>query len=90
VAVAYDGAHGLETARAFKPDVVLCDIRMPGIDGYEVARAFRADLELRDVLLVALTGYAQAVDRDNAREAGFDEHLAKPGDMEQIRALLAR
>ena len=90
VAVAYDGAHGLETARAFKPDVVLCDIRMPGIDGYEVARAFRADLELRDVLLVALTGYAQAVDRDNAREAGFDEHLAKPADMAQLRALLAR
>ena len=90
VAVAYDGVQGLETARAFKPDVVLCDIRMPGIDGYEVARAFRADPELRDILLVALTGYAQAVDRDKAREAGFDEHLAKPADMAQLRALLAR
>ena len=90
VAVAYDGVQGLETARAFKPDVVLCDIRMPGMDGYEVARAFRADPELRDVRLVALTGYAQAVDRDKAREAGFDEHLAKPADMAQLRALLAR
>jgi PAS domain S-box-containing protein len=90
VAVASDGAQGLEAARAFKPDLVLCDIRMPGMDGYAVARAFRADPALRDVLLVAHTGYAQAVDRDKAREAGFDEHLAKPADMAQIRALLAR
>ena len=90
VAVAYDGAQGLETARALKPDLVLCDIRMPGMDGYDLARAFRADPELRGVLLVALTGYAQPVDRDTAREAGFDEHLAKPADMAQIRSLLAR
>ncbi len=90
VAVAYDGVQGLETARALKPDLVLCDIRMPGMDGYEVARAFRADPELRDTRLVALTGHAQPVDRDKAREAGFDEHLAKPADMAQIRALLAR
>ena len=69
---------------------MLCDIRMPGIDGYEVARAFRANPERRDVLLVALTGYAQPVDRDNARQAGFDDHLAKPADMAQLRALLAR
>jgi PAS domain S-box-containing protein len=90
VAVAYDGAHGIETARTFKPDFVLCDIGMPGLGGYEVARAFRADPGLRDILLVALTGYAQPADRDKAREAGFDEHLAKPADMARIQALLAR
>jgi len=90
VAVAYDGAQGLEAARAFKPDFVFCDIAMPGIDGYEVARVLRADPELRDAHLVALTGYAQAADRDKARTTGFDEHLAKPADMARIQALLAR
>jgi len=90
VAVAHDGPQGLEAAGAFGPDVVLCDIGMPGMDGYEVARAFRARPDLRGVFLVALTGYAQAVDRDRARRTGFDEHVAKPADMARIQALLAR
>jgi two-component system CheB/CheR fusion protein len=89
VAIAYDGVHGLEKARSFKPDFVLCDIGMPGVDGYQVARAFRADPELRHIVLVALTGYAQTIDRDQARQAGFDEHLAKPADMVRLQALLA-
>ena len=88
-AVAYNGVQGVEVARSFKPDCVFCDIGMPGLDGYEVARRFRADPDLRGVFLVALTGYAQPADRDNAREAGFDEHLAKPADMARIQALLA-
>jgi CheY-like chemotaxis protein len=90
VVVAYDGARGVEAARAWKPEFVFCDIGMPGLDGYGVARAFRADPELRGVFLVALTGYAQAVDRDKARETGFDDHLAKPADMARIQAILAR
>jgi CheY-like chemotaxis protein len=90
VAVALDGVKGLEAARSFKPHFVFCDIGMPGLDGYGVVRAFRADPALRDITLVALTGYAQAADRDKARELGFDEHLAKPADMAQIKALLAR
>jgi two-component system CheB/CheR fusion protein len=90
VAVAYDGAEGLAVARAFRPDFVLCDVGMPGMDGYAVARAFRADPELRGIFLVALTGFAQAADRAKARQAGFDEHLAKPANMATINALLAR
>jgi two-component system CheB/CheR fusion protein len=90
IAIAYDGIRGIEVARTFKPEVVLCDIGMPGFDGYDVARAFRADPALRNILLVALTGYAQAEDRDKARDAGFDEHLAKPVDIDRIEALLAR
>lgn len=90
VAVAHDGVRGLELARAFKPDLVLCDIGMPDVDGYQVARAFRAVPELRGVVLVALTGYAQVSDREAARQAGFDEHLAKPADMARLQALLAR
>jgi two-component system CheB/CheR fusion protein len=90
VAVAYDGDEGLALARSFKPDFVLCDVGMPGKDGYAVARAFRADAELRGIFLVALTGFAQAADRTKARDAGFDEHLAKPANMATINALLAR
>jgi two-component system CheB/CheR fusion protein len=90
VAVAYDGAQGLEVARTFKPDCVFCDIGMPGPDGYQVARALRAAPDRRGILLIALTGYAQAADRDKARESGFDEHLAKPADMARIQALLAQ
>jgi two-component system CheB/CheR fusion protein len=90
VCVALDGEQGLALAERFAPDVVLCDISMPSMDGYEVARAFRAHPPLSGVFLVALTGYAQAVDRERARRAGFDEHLAKPVDMERLQALLAR
>lgn len=90
VRVAHDGARGLKAAETFAPDFVLCDIGMPQMDGYEVARTFRAHPALSGVFLVALTGYAQAIDRDRARRAGFDEHLAKPVDMARIQALLAR
>jgi PAS domain S-box-containing protein len=84
VEVAGDGRKGLDAARAFKPDIVFCDVGLPGMNGYEVARAFRADRGLRGTLLVALSGYAQAEDLKKARTAGFDHHLAKPPDMQSI------
>jgi PAS domain S-box-containing protein len=89
VEVAYNGPDGLDRARAFKPEIVLCDIGLPGMDGYEVARAFRADPALKGVFLVALSGYAQPDDLQRAREAGFDKHLAKPSSLEKLEALLA-
>ncbi len=88
VAVASDGAEGLAKARAHPPEVVLCDIGLPGMDGYEVARAIRADPALSSILLIALTGYAMAKDVDRAREAGFDQHLAKPPSLEALEAAL--
>ena len=78
VEVAVNGPTGLARARGFCPEVVLCDIGLPGMDGYEVARAFRADEALKDVFLVALSGYALPDDLRRAAEAGFDQHLAKP------------
>jgi PAS domain S-box-containing protein len=76
--VARTGAEGLALVRRVRPDVVLCDIGLPGMSGYDVARALRAEPELRDVPLVALTGYASPADVQRAAEAGFDRHLAKP------------
>jgi len=59
VEVAYNGPAGIAKARKYKPEVVFCDIGLPGMDGFDVARAFRADDALRGTYLVALSGYAQ-------------------------------
>ena len=82
-----DGATGVEQARRVRPEAALIDIGLPGMDGYEVARRIRADLP--GTRLVALTGYGQPEDRDRALAAGFDVHLVKPVDPDQLERLLA-
>jgi two-component system CheB/CheR fusion protein len=89
VEVAYNGPDGLNKARVFKPEVVLCDIGLPGMDGYDVARALRSDPALRTVFLVALTGYALPEDLAKALDAGFDQHLAKPPSLDLLEQVLA-
>jgi len=88
VAVAYSGPEGLAKAREFHPDLVLCDIGLPGMDGYTVARLFRADEELKHAHLVALSGYALPEDLQRAAEAGFERHLAKPPTLEKIEKVV--
>ena len=91
MAVAFDGKTALEVARAFKPQVVLCDVGLPeGMDGYTVAAAFRADPTLRDARLVALTGYGRDQDQARARTAGFDVHIRKPPDVEVLKRTVAQ
>lgn len=89
VSLAYDGAEAVEVARAFQPDVAILDIGMPKLDGYQVAQRIRSESGSRRPKLVALTGWGQQEDRRRAREAGFDEHLVKPADLDALRALLA-
>ena len=88
VAAAYDVPEGLAKARAFRPDVVLCDIGLPGMDGYDFARACRADDALKEIVLVALSGYALPEDLERARKAGFDCHLSKPPSLEKLEQIL--
>ena len=88
VAVAGTGREGIEKARAFKPDVVLCDIGLPEMDGYAVARAMRADPELKKASLVALSGYASPEDVARARDAGFDRHVSKPPSIEALERVM--
>ncbi len=88
VRVVYDPLTGLEEARARPPAVVLLDIGMPGMDGYETARRLRGQPESKDALLVAVTGYGEDEDRQRARDAGFDYHMTKPVDPDDLRALL--
>ena len=89
VEVAYDGCDGLEKARTFKPDVVICDIGLPGMDGYAVAKALRSDENLRSSRLIALSGYAQPEDLQRSTSAGFDAHIAKPASIEAIEEALS-
>ena len=89
VEAAGDGAQGLEIARAKTPAVALIDIGLPGMDGYEVARRLRAMAGPR-AYLVALTGYSDPDDRRRAEEAGFDAHVVKPVDPDELTRLLTR
>jgi signal transduction histidine kinase len=88
VELAANGYAGLDAARQFRPNIVLCDIGLPGMDGYEVARRLRKEPELGNMVLVALTGYGQEEDRRKTYEAGFDLHLVKPVDPEKLQGLL--
>ena len=86
---AYDGRSGLALALARRPDLVLCDLGLPGgMDGYALAREARADLRLKTIRLVAVSGYSQPKDRAAAEEAGFDQLVPKPITTDTIRALL--
>ena len=86
--MAYNGPSGIDKARELRPEVVLCDIGLPGMDGYEVAQALRADPALAASFLVALTGYALPDDLRRAADAGFVRHLAKPPSLETLERLL--
>ncbi len=88
VEIAGSGDDGVAAAHQFHPDVVLCDLGLPGMNGYEVANALRHDPETAPVRLIALTGYGGDEDRRRSREAGFDVHLTKPVDPILLRRLL--
>ncbi len=70
------------------PKSVLLDIGLPGMDGYEVARHLRAMPALTGAFLIAMTGYASSEDLLAAAQAGFDEHLVKPVDLDTLREWL--
>jgi CheY-like chemotaxis protein len=89
VRTAYDGSAVLEAALDYRPNVVLLDIGLPGLNGFEVAKQLRHQPTLKNVVLVAMTGYGQESDRKRSKEAGFDQHLVKPGDFGKVLQMLA-
>jgi PAS domain S-box-containing protein len=88
VETADDGPSGLLALAAFRPEIALIDIGLPGLDGYTLAAAARRQPETRDIRLVALTGYGQGEDRRRALAAGFDQHVTKPVDPSTLQDLL--
>jgi CheY-like chemotaxis protein len=93
VAIAVDGAEGLEKARSEAPDLILMDMSLPVIDGWEATRQLKADEATRGIPVVALTAHAMTTDREKALEAGCDAYETKPVELprllETIEKLLA-
>jgi CheY-like chemotaxis protein len=88
VITAGSGLEGVATAVSFRPEIVLCDIGLPDIDGLEVARRLRRRTDFDRIRLIALTGYGQSEDVRQALAAGFEAHLTKPINLDELLALL--
>ena len=94
VVVATDGEQGVAMAGAEQPDLILMDLRLPGIDGWEATRRIKAQAETQHIPIIALSAHAMTGDREKALEAGCDDYDTKPGDFARLRGkidtLLAR
>jgi len=88
VFTAGDGKSGMELIERVCPDIALVDIGLPVVDGFELARWARTQPKLQGLYMLALTGYGQPADRAAALQAGFDAHLVKPVDADELRRLL--
>jgi PAS domain S-box-containing protein len=88
VATAHTGDTALQTAKEYRPDAILMDIGLPGLNGYQVAERLRETPDLKGVVLIAITGYGQEDDRQRSKQAGFDYHMVKPVDPQQLQQLL--
>lgn len=90
VEAVHDGPAALKLATQFKPDVVLLDIGLPGMDGYEVSRQLHLRLPTATPFIIGLTGYGQESDRAKSTEAGFDAHVVKPANIDELLVLIAK
>ena len=89
VSIAHDGPTALEQAKTFVPHVALLDIGLPVMDGYELAERLRVQTNGNgNVALIAITGYGQDADRARSRRAGFQHHLVKPIDLQQLAVVV--
>jgi PAS domain S-box-containing protein len=86
--MAGDGVEAVEKAGEFLPDVILLDIGLPRMNGYDTCRAIRQQPWGKDVIMVALTGWGQDEDRRKAKEAGFNGHMVKPVNHEDLMETL--
>jgi len=84
VAIAIDGAQGVEMARTETPDLVLMDLSLPIIDGWEATRLIKASAETKHLPVIGLTAHAMAGDREKALEAGCDDYDTKPIELERL------
>jgi PAS domain S-box-containing protein len=90
VCVESTGWHAIDAIRRFMPDLVLCDLGLPGRDGYAIAADIRSDGELSHLPLIAISGYGTIDDQARSRRAGFDLHLTKPVPPSLLVAELSR
>ncbi len=88
VSIEHDPVKALERARREVPDICLLDIGLPGMDGNELAMRLKSQTETKNCKLIAITGYSQESDRKSTAAAGFDHHLVKPIDLQELTGLL--
>jgi CheY-like chemotaxis protein len=89
VRTAHDGDEAIRAAGVFHPHVVLLDIGLPKMNGYQVARTIREQPWGKNMILIAMTGWGQEEDKRKSEEAGFDRHMVKPVDPQNLMKLLA-
>jgi len=89
VEVALSGADGVEVARRFLPEVILCDLALPHLDGLGVAEAIRADPALQAARLIPISGYSGPEDVERALRAGFDAHVTQLADPARLLRMVA-
>jgi CheY-like chemotaxis protein len=90
VGVAYDGLQAVERAETLKPQLILMDIGMPKLNGLEAARRIRSQEGGEKIVIVALSGLDQDDDKRQCADAGFDDHLAKPVEPNELRVIVDR
>ncbi len=88
VKLARTGPEGLELLRGCSPQLVLCDVGLPGMDGIEVCQRLKAETSRDQPVMVALTGWGMDADRKRTRDAGFDHHLVKPVAPDKLRDII--
>jgi CheY-like chemotaxis protein len=89
VRVEHDGLAARGAAEEFRPGLAFVDIGLPKMNGYDLARALRDAPGTRNAILVAVTGWGQPGDRQRAKEAGFDEHMVKPIEIDRLQEILS-
>jgi signal transduction histidine kinase len=89
IRVAHDGEEAVNVALAYRPHFILLDLGMPRMDGFEACRAIRRSWRGDPPYIVALTGWGQEMDRARTEQAGFDAHLVKPVQLEDLERVFA-
>jgi DNA-binding response OmpR family regulator len=84
------GDHVFPTALTFRADFLLLDIGLPGLDGYQVAELIRRDPALSNVIIIAVSAYGPDTHPARSRRAGFNHHLTKPVNIDELLPLLVR
>lgn len=90
VEVAFDGPSAIEVARAFRPELILCDLTLPGLSGYEVVKVLKSEGIVPDAMIAAVTGHDTEETRRRIAAAGFHAHLVKPVAQAVLEELIGR
>ncbi|MCP4540046.1 MAG: response regulator [Chloroflexi bacterium] len=88
VLTAFDGASGVQVAKAERPDLILMDLSLPVMDGWEATRCIKANDDLKSIPIIALTAHAMVGDEEKARACGCDDYMTKPLDESLLFAKL--